>query len=79
MHPDGEANWPVVPCVVLDPFLGSGTTAAVAVGLERDWVGCEIKPEYAAMAEQRIRAARCGEKRAAKMDPGQLLLWGVDP
>lgn len=31
---------------VLDPFLGSGTTAAVAKDLGRDWIGCELNPEY---------------------------------
>jgi DNA modification methylase len=32
--------------IVLDPFMGSGTTARVAVSLGRQWVGCEINPEY---------------------------------
>ena len=40
--------------LILDPFLGSGTTAAVAQELDRRWVGCELNPEYAALAEQRI-------------------------
>ncbi len=45
-----------VPCVVLDPFNGSGTTGAVAVGLGRSYKGCELKPEYAEMGRRRIRA-----------------------
>ena len=32
--------------VVLDPFLGSGTTAEVAARLGRQWLGCEINPAY---------------------------------
>ena len=40
--------------VVLDPFLGSGTTAAVAKQLNRRYVGIEINPEYCALAEKRI-------------------------
>lgn len=44
----------VVPCTVLDPFAGSGTTLAVAKGLGRSAVGCELNPEYAKLAEKRI-------------------------
>ena len=40
--------------VVLDLFLGSGTTAAVAKALNRRYVGIEINPEYCALAEKRI-------------------------
>jgi len=40
--------------LVLDPFLGSGTTALVAQELRRDWLGIEINPDYAAMAEERL-------------------------
>lgn len=43
-----------VPCVVLDPFGGSGTVGAVAVGNGRDAVLCELNPEYTDMAERRI-------------------------
>lgn len=42
------------PCVILDPFLGSGTTAMMAEHLGRDWIGIELNPEYAAMAMERI-------------------------
>ncbi len=40
---------------VLDPFLGAGTTALVADRLGRNCIGVELNPEYAAMAERRIR------------------------
>lgn len=40
--------------VVLDPFLGSGTTAAVAAQLDRRYIGIEINPEYCGLAEKRI-------------------------
>ncbi len=39
---------------VLDPFLGSGTTAAVARRLDRRWVGIEKNPDYVEMAAQRL-------------------------
>lgn len=47
-----------VPCVVLDPFNGSGTTGAVAVELGRDYIGIELSAEYIALAEQRIGGAQ---------------------
>jgi hypothetical protein len=37
---------PPVPCTVLDIFLGSGTTAATARRLGRNWVGIELNREY---------------------------------
>ena len=40
--------------VVLDPFLGSGTTAAVARQMGRHYIGIELNPDYCALAEQRI-------------------------
>lgn len=41
---------------ILDPFLGSGTTAVVAQRLGRRWWGCELTPSYAETAAARIRA-----------------------
>lgn len=40
--------------LVLDPFLGSGTTAAVARKLGRSYVGIDCNPEYCEMARQRL-------------------------
>ncbi|HEX8838786.1 MAG TPA: site-specific DNA-methyltransferase [Candidatus Acidoferrum sp.] len=45
---------PVIPCTVLDPFGGAGTTGLVADRLQRNAVLIELNPTYAAMAEQRI-------------------------
>ena len=42
---------------VLDPFMGSGTTAVAAEQFGMEWIGIEISDEYAAMAEQRIAAS----------------------
>jgi len=47
-----------VPCTVLDPFAGSGTTGKVAVELGRRFVGCELNPEYAELAAARIMNQR---------------------
>ena len=40
--------------VVLDPFMGAGTTAVVSERLGRQWIGCELNPEYAAIAQRRL-------------------------
>jgi len=53
----------ITPCVlsgsrpgdlVLDPFMGSGTTAQVARSLGRRWLGCELNPAYAALQRARL-------------------------
>ena len=41
--------------LVLDPFMGSGTTALVAYGLGRDYLGIELNPDYVEMANERLR------------------------
>ena len=41
--------------VVLDPFMGSGTTAAVAVQHGRQYIGCELNPEYKALQDERLK------------------------
>lgn len=50
--PCGQRRAPA-PAVVLDPFLGSGTTAMVAERLGRRAIGIELNPDYVAMAEGR--------------------------
>lgn len=42
---------------VLDPFLGSGTTAIAAAKNGRNWLGIELNPDYAEMARKRIADA----------------------
>ncbi len=46
----------VVPCLVLDPFAGSGRTAIVARRLQLDFVGCELNPEYVEMGKRLVKA-----------------------
>ena len=40
--------------LVLDPFMGSGTTAMVSKQLGRDYLGCELHSDYSELAEKRI-------------------------
>ena len=44
----------IVPAIVLDPFMGAGTTGLVARKLSRHYVGYELNAEYIKIAEKRI-------------------------
>ena len=41
--------------IVLDPFMGSGTTAISAINFKRDFIGIDVSPEYCDMAKKRIK------------------------
>lgn len=57
-EPTCKHEAPLTRAVVLDPFMGSGTTGLVAYNAGRDFVGIEINPKYAAMAIERIKPER---------------------
>ena len=40
--------------VVLDPFMGSGTTAKASVDMKRNWIGFELNPVYVDMINERV-------------------------
>jgi DNA modification methylase len=50
--------------IVLDPFMGSGTTAAVAIEHGRKYLGCELNQSYGELQNQRIKAANDNYKAA---------------
>ncbi len=54
-RPTCDHDQPPIACVVLDPFLGSGTTAQVARRLGRRSIGIELNPEYAQLAARRLQ------------------------
>jgi DNA modification methylase len=58
--------------VVLDPFLGTGTTAAVAKRLGRRWIGIEREPGYAELAARRIDQVQPVPPGAQSSHPGDL-------
>jgi modification methylase len=41
--------------IVLDPFMGSGTTAIAALNNKRKYIGIDISPEYCKMAQNRVK------------------------
>ena len=47
----------IKPCVVLDPFMGSGTTLCVALRKNRRAIGIELNAEYIEIAERKIKRA----------------------
>lgn len=51
------SNWCRPKAVVLDPFMGSGTTGVACVKLGRKFIGIEIEPKYFDIACRRIRDA----------------------
>lgn len=68
-----------VPCLVLDPFAGAGTTGVVALRYGRSFLGIELNAKYARMAEERIVAdsplfntvAKVTQTAAEEMDNGK--------
>jgi site-specific DNA-methyltransferase (cytosine-N4-specific) len=59
VYPEALVETPIRACcprggLVLDPFLGTGTTAVVAQRLGRRWVGIELNREYVDMARRRL-------------------------
>jgi DNA modification methylase len=54
-HPACACAAPSVPCTVLDPFAGAGTTLYVAKELGRHAIGIELNKKYIALAEDRLR------------------------
>jgi site-specific DNA-methyltransferase (adenine-specific) len=59
--PDCTCHGDWQPGLVLDPFMGSGTTAVVAEQAERDWLGTELNPDFVALAKARIIRGRVSQ------------------
>lgn len=55
-QPSCECNADCIPCSVLDPFCGSGTTLLVARKLGRSGIGIELNADYIELAHKRIGA-----------------------
>ena len=83
LHPLKEAHFAtfpeklIEPCVlagcrqggiVLDPFFGSGTTGVVALKHGRDFIGCELNPEYVEIAKRRTSAVQMQFSQGVMLD-----------
>jgi DNA modification methylase len=85
-QPTCDCDADVVPCVVLDPFSGSGSTGVAALGQGRHYVGVELNGRYARLSQRRIPAQASVEaaalaKRAARarQEQARLAVGGSDP
>lgn len=77
VFPEGLIETPILAgCpeggVVLDPFIGSGTTALVAKRLNRNYIGIDINPKYCKMAQERLQGLTYKDKQLIQQ--GQLTL-----
>jgi site-specific DNA-methyltransferase (adenine-specific) len=71
LHPTQKPVMAIIPLlmafsnvrdIVLDPFAGSGTTAVAAQALGRRYIGIELDPKYARIAEERLHNEHVHEK-----------------
>ena len=53
---DHIISWSNKGDLVFDPFMGSGTTAKMAMINNRNYLGCEISADYVKIAEQRLKS-----------------------
>ena len=59
--------------LILEPFLGSGTTAVVALELGRSVVGFELREDYGQIAKERIETFLREKMEAVKLQPAPLV------
>ncbi len=56
--------------LVLDPFIGSGTTGVVALRTGRRFVGIELNPEYVSIADRRLNGAIAYDEDEGRSENG---------
>ena len=61
--------------IVLDPFVGSGSTAVACAELNRHYIGIDVNPEYTAIAEKRLAATQTIAVSIDKTQPQQKRLF----
>jgi DNA modification methylase len=54
--------------LILDPFMGSGTTALASIKLKRHYLGIELKEEYCQLANEAVKKAENGNKRTGSIN-----------
>ena len=60
--------------IILDPFMGSGTTALVAKSLERHFIGCELHQQYDNLIKERLSNVTIKKPAQSTPNPLELLL-----
>lgn len=63
--------------LVLDPFVGSGTTGVAALQLGRRFIGCELSPEFWRIAVDRLAKAAAGRQLSLPVDGPSLVAHQV--
>ena len=66
---DHIISWSNEGDVVLDPFMGSGTTAVACIKTDRKYIGFELSEEYCKMAEKRIEPYLMQQTIMDKLEP----------
>jgi DNA modification methylase len=54
--------------IVLDPFMGSGTTAAVSIQHGRQYLGCELNPDYGPLQQQRLKEQESADTNQMQLE-----------
>ena len=54
--------------IVLDPFMGSGTTAVACTRNNRNFIGIEVNPEFCKLAKERVKKEKMGHARGTNGD-----------
>ena len=74
-EPTCDCDASVSPCTVLDPFSGSATTGMVALQLGRNYIGCDLQPDYLDLAIARLESREAPSGHDDESD----LLWDLFP
>lgn len=78
-EPGCDCGAELVPCVVYDPFSGSGTTLQVADALGRHGVGTDLSREYLGLAQHRLSRPHARVPRQSSDEPALPLFGNVAP
>lgn len=76
---DHIVSWSNPGDLVFDPFLGSGTTAKMAILNNRNFIGSEIAPEYAPIYEKRIADALAQMSKAPRIVESGNTTYSIPP